>query len=186
MSEEIVPNFLYNNKSKREQARVMFLSDHSVTATDISQTFGISIDEARFFIYGKDGSGKSEKSWHLLRQTMTDSAIIAVMANQRDVVEHTGKVALDIIMRTLNRVQKEVASADKELSIQDLKDISDIFTKMDKIVRLDDGMATEIRHNFDLTPYQKSRIGSVMASDPFTIDNDIEEVEYVELEDADE
>jgi len=177
-----------NERKMQEQARIIYLSSPTITVEELAKTTGIPEDTLSALIYGEDENDPSKGCWHSLKKNMTDSAIIAVMANQRGVVEHTGKLALNIIQNTLSRLNEAVASGAKELEIDDLIKITTVFEKMDKIVRLDDGLPTETTRSLKLSYEQQKKIAAVM-NDPFAkeeiVDVEIDTSSVVEVEDDD-
>ena len=54
--------------------------------------------------------------------------------------------------------------------------IAGIFEKMDKLVRLDNGQATEIVQSMKLSYEQKVNISKVLGNDPFIVDVPFSEV----------
>jgi len=164
-------------KKMWKQAHIVYLATPVITVEELQHLTGLPKEELQLKIFGKDGKGGDHLSWFYVKSHITDAAMVSVMADQRAVVENTGKIALNIIATSLRRINDKLAQDDDYIvEIDDLAKIAGIFEKMDKLVRLDNGQATEIVQSMKLSYEQKVNISKVLGNDPFIVDVPFSEV----------
>jgi len=160
------------NKKQRDSIRWMYFGNYEIT--DISAKTGIEVDTLRFFIFGEDGTGKDPTSLYSIKKSMSSTAISCFLADKVSVLDQTCGIALNILNKSLSSLQYRVNEGE-ELSLDDMKKLSSIVVEMDKIVRLESGLATETIEHMGLT---RAEAREVLANDPFA---QAVEVEYIEV-----
>jgi len=148
-------------KKQKDQIRWMYFGNYEVS--DISIKTGLEIDTIRFFIFGIDGTGQDPTSLFSIKKNMSSTAIGAFLADKASVLDQTAGIALKILNKSLCDLQVEVNNG-KELSLDDMKKLSSIITEMDKLVRLESGLATETIQHMGLSTAEAREI---LANDPF-------------------
>ena len=137
----------------------------------------------RFFVFGEDGKGGNEKCWFNIKKNVNSVAISVYMKDKVAILNKTAGLALDILHENLIKTQDAMKSQEIPLSIDDMKKLAGIVLDMDKMVRLESGMATEIVDEIKHMSLADAR--KILMDDPFAPrvseeKNDVP-VEFVEL-----
>jgi hypothetical protein len=148
-------------QKQKDSIRWMYFGNYEIT--EISAKTSIDIDTIRFFVFGIDGTGADKTCLYQIKKNMSSTAISSFLADKASVLEQTCGVALAILNRSLMDLQKEVNTG-KELSLDDMKKLSSIVTEMDKLVRLESGLATETIQHMGLS---RAEAREILANDPF-------------------
>jgi hypothetical protein len=148
-------------KKQRDQVRWMYFGNYEVI--DIEAKLNIEVDTLRFFIFGGDGTGNDPTCLYSIKKGMSSTAISSFLADKASVLDQTAGIALSILNKSLRDLQVEVNNG-KELSLDDMKKLSSIVTEMDKMVRLESGLATETIQHMGLSTAEAREI---LANDPF-------------------
>ena len=130
------------DRKTREQAKILYLADHDMV--DICEKLDIDMPTLRFFVFGEDGKGGNEKCWFNIKKNINSVAISVYMKDKVAILNKTAGLALDILHENLIKTQEAMKSQEIPLSIDDMKKLAGIVLDMDKMVRLESGMATEI------------------------------------------
>lgn len=160
-------------QKQKDSIRWMYLGNYD--PTDIATKTDIDIDTIRFFIFGIDGTGGDKTCFYQIKKNMGSLAIGAYLRDKSVALEMTCGRALNILNKCLADLEVEVNNG-KELSLDDMKKLSSIVVEMDKIVRLETGLATETIEHIGLS---RAEARSILESDPFA--QEIIETEYTEV-----
>jgi hypothetical protein len=169
MSELVIQKL---TKKQRESIRWMYFGNFE--PTDIEIRTNIDIDTIRFFIFGEDGTGKDPTCLFQIKKNMSSTAISAFLFDKAAVFDQTAGVALSILNKSLMNLQVEVNNG-KELTVDEMNKIATIVVGMDKMVRLESGLATETIEHIGLS---RAEAREILASDPFA--KEAVEVEFTE------
>ena len=157
------------------KAQLMYLGNREVT--EIATALSIDPDTLRFYIFGVDGEGSDKNSWYQIKKNLKPTAIALYLKDKVHILEQTAGLALEILNFSLSNLRDKVTSGEEEpLSLDDMTKLSKIVTDMDKMYRLESGLATETIEHMGLSVAQAKEI---LANDPFA--QDTFEVESVEL-----
>lgn len=148
-------------KKQKDQIRWMYFG--GMEPSDIEIKLGIEIETIRFFIFGEDGTGSDPTCLMQVRKGLSSTAITSYIFDKASAMERTCGVALKILTKSLDDLHTEVNNG-KELSLDDMKKLSSIVVEMDKIVRLESGLATETIEHMGLT---RAEARQILADDPF-------------------
>ena len=99
----------------------------------------------------------------LRRKGLSSTAITSYIADKASVMDRTCGIALNILTKSLEGLQLEVNNG-KELSLDDMKKLSSIVVEMDKMVRLESGLATETIEHMGLS---RAEAVEILRADPF-------------------
>lgn len=162
------------DKKTVTKAQLMYFGDYDIT--EIAASLSIEPDTVRFYVYGTDGEGKEENCWYQIKKKLKPTAIAIFLKDKAHVFEQTSGLALDLLNRSLVKMREEQNSEDApKLSLDDMTKLAKIAVDMDKLYRLESGLATEQIDHMGLSIAQAKE---VLANDPFA--NDVE-VEFEEL-----
>ena len=153
---------VYNSltdKTIREQAKVLYFSDYSIE--EICAKLNLDSFDLSRLIKGADGKNRG---WARLKKQMNPAAIIAYMTEKRNVLEKTAGLALNILQKNLDRMNKQVTEDGEILSVKEMQMLSQLFSNIDKVIRLEDGRPTNISQHQGLTQEEARKI---LQSDPF-------------------
>lgn len=151
------------DRKTREQAKILYLADYDMV--DICEKLDIDMPTLRFFVFGEDGKGGNEKSWYHIKKNINSVAISVYMKDKVAILNKTAGLALDILHENLLKTQEVMKSQEIPLSIDDMKKLSGIILDMDKMVRLESGMATEIVDEIRHMSLADAR--KILMDDPF-------------------
>jgi len=140
----------------------MFFGDYQML--DIAEVLGVDIDTLRFYIFGEDGTGSNPKCWYSLKKELNPTSVAIYIKDKVKALEKTAGIAHNILAKSLIDLSKEVEENGKQLSIVDMKDLANIISSIDKIVRLETGKPTEVHDFVTLSVHEAKQ---VLASDPF-------------------
>ena len=146
---------------QREQIRWMYLGNYEIS--DIGMKTGIEMDTIRFFVFGEDGKGLDKTCLFQIKKAMSSTAIGSYLVDKAASLEKVCGTALGILTKALSDLQLEVING-KELSLDDMKKLSSIVVEMDKIVRLESGLATETIEYMGLS---RAEAREILENDPF-------------------
>ena len=131
--------------------------------TDISMKLDIDIDTVRFFVFGIDGTGKDKTCLFQIKKGLSSTAIGSFLKDKSQALEMVCGTALSILSKSLVDLQIEVVNG-KVLELPELKMLSSIVVEMDKLVRLESGLATETIQHMGLS---RAEARDILAADPF-------------------
>lgn len=149
------------NNKQREQLRWMYFGNYG--PDDIAVKLGVEIATVRFFIFGEDDTGKDKTCLYQIKKGMSSTAIGSFLADKSQALEMVCGTALSILSKSLGDLQLEVING-KELSLDDMKKLSSIVVEMDKVNRLESGLATETIEHMGLS---RAEAREILANDPF-------------------
>lgn len=158
MSEIIVQKI--TNK-QRGQIRWMYLANYELT--DICAKMNLDVDTVRLLVFGLDGTGKDKSCLHYEKKGMSAAAITSFIMDKVAVLDKITGTATNILAKALDNLHAEVLQG-KELSVDEMSKIAGIVTSLDKIVRLESGMATETVEFMGLS---RAEAREILANDPF-------------------
>ena len=150
-----------SNKQK-EDIRWMYFASYDVA--HISTTLDIDVDTVRFFIFGPDGNGSEKTCLYQIKKGMSSTAITVYIRDKVKLLNKINGTATAIISKSLDDLHKEVISGDKVLDLAEMKLLSSIVVEMDKIVRLEEGLATE---TIEYKGLSIAEAREILANDPF-------------------
>jgi hypothetical protein len=174
----------YNLKPKPEsskieaKARSMYMM--GVGPAKISQILGINKEMLDEWILGANKKGDSPNCWSMVKQSMTDVVIDTIIHTQLETTMNIVGHASKILLKGLKKLSKKIQSGeDEDISIRDLKTISEIIANMDKIARLERMEPTEITGNIS-GGMSLEEARDVIKNDPFfkTINTTCKEVKH--------
>lgn len=146
---------------QREQIRWMYLGSHEIT--DISAKLNIEIDTVRFLVFGLDGTGKDKGCLYQEKKSMGNAAIVDYLMDKAQKFEKICGTAANILAKTLMNLQVEVDNG-KELTMDEMSKLAGIITSMDKIIRLESGLATE---TIEYKGLSMAEAREILQNDPF-------------------
>ena len=149
------------SNKQREQIRWMYFGNYELT--DISMKLDIDIDTVRFFVFGIDGTGKDKTCLFQIKKGLSSTAIGSFLKDKSQALEMVCGTALSILSKSLVDLQIEVVNG-KVLELPELKMLSSIVVEMDKLVRLESGLATETIQHMGLS---RAEARDILAADPF-------------------
>lgn len=161
------------------KAQLMYFGNRELT--EIAAALSIEPDTLRFYIFGVDGEGEEKDCWYQIKKNLKPTAIALYLRDKVHILEQTAGLALDILNFSLSNLRDRVQSGEEEpLSIDDMTKLSKIVTDMDKVYRLESGMATETIEHMGLS---RAQAREILANDPFTNDVEVESIELPWLND---
>ncbi len=140
----------------------MYFADYDIT--DIALKFNLPVDTIRYHVYGADEQGTDPLCWSQLKKKLNPASIAIYIKDKVTVLEKTAGVALNLLNKSLLKLQADLETEDKALSVDDMNKLAAIVTNLDKMVRLESGQATSIVENIGLSIDEAKHI---MANDPF-------------------
>lgn len=161
------------SNKQREQIRWMYLAGHELT--DICTKINLDQDTVRLLVFGLDGKGTDKACLYYERQHASSATIISFLMDKAMALDKITGTAVNILSRSLDNLHKEVLDG-KELSVDELAKIAGIVTSLDKIVRLESGMATE---TIEYKGLSMAEAREIIANDPFANAIDVESVEVL-------
>jgi hypothetical protein len=159
MSELVIQKL---TKRQKEQVRWMYLGGYD--PVDIANKLTIEIETIRFFVFGPDEDGKDPTCLFQIKKEMGSAAISSFLMDKAQAFERTSGIGLDILSRSLCDLQEKVISKEIVLNLDDMKKLSSIVTEMDKINRLESGLATETITHMGLS---REEARAILEEDPF-------------------
>jgi hypothetical protein len=151
--------------AQTDMAKAMFMNYK--TYNEIANATGIN----PYTVRQKCGKWKKE------RDVQKYEVLKALVDHKKQFFVDLTTSGLELLVRNIKDLNNEKAT----LSVKELASISDIITNIDKIIRLDDGTATEIVT--EIKPATREQIVELVRNDPFT---DIEDFEFKEIADSSE
>ena len=149
------------SNKQREQIRWMYLAGYELT--DICSKMNLDTDSVRLLVFGLDGTGKDSTCLYHERKHASSAAITAFIMDKVVVLDKITGTATNILAKSLDNLYKEVIDG-KELSVDEMSKIAGIVTSLDKIVRLESGMATETMEFIGLS---RAEAREILENDPF-------------------
>lgn len=131
-----------------------------MTVTRISHETGLSIPKIRKIVFGEDETGTDSGCPYYLKKYHGDVLPVKKYTEMKGhLFLKTEATTLALLQRAL---KKHIDSPD-DLTISEMKDLTNMITSLDKINRLEDGKPTEIIKSTNYTP---QRIIQIIESDP--------------------
>lgn len=150
----------------RDKAQLLYFSGKDVT--EVASILSIEPDTLRFYVFGVDGEGQEKNCWYQIKKNLKPTAITVFLKDKAHVFEDSAGVALQILNHSLTNLRDAIINGDHEpLSIDDMTKMSKIVGDMDKLYRLEAGLATEKIEHMGLSRTQAKEI---LANDPFASD----------------
>lgn len=155
------------------KAQLMYFGNREVT--EIATALSIEPDTLRFYIFGVDGEGEDKNCWYQIKKNLKPTAIALYLKDKVHILEQTAGLALEIVNFSLANLRDLVINGEHEpLSLDDMSKLSKIAVDMDKMYRLESGLATDTIEHMGLSRAQAKEI---LANDPFAQDIEVEAVE---------
>ncbi len=143
--------------------------------TEIATALSVEPDTLRFYVFGVDGEGEEKDSWYQIKKNLKPTAIALYLKDKVHILEQTAGLALEILNFSLSNLRDRVANGEEDpLTIDDMTKLSKIVTDMDKVYRLESGLATDTIEHMGLS---RAQAREILANDPFAQDIEIEAVE---------
>lgn len=166
---------LIGKLSKRDYQRAQLLYFGHKEVSEICTVLSIDAETVRFYIFGEDGNGTDPTSWMAIRKKLNPTAMALYLKDKVGVLEQTAGIGLEILNKSLGDLRDAVNNDEAKLTVDDMAKLAKIVVDMDKMVRLESGMATDIIDHMGLSIAEAREI---MANDPFA---QAVQVEYTEL-----
>jgi len=156
------------------KAQLMYFGNREVT--EIATALSVEPDTLRFYIFGVDGEGADKNCWYQIKKNLKPTAIALYLKDKVHILEQTAGLALEILNKSLSDLRDRVNNdEDSEvLTIDDMTKLSKIVTDMDKMYRLESGLATETIEHMGLSIAGAKEI---LANDPFANAVEVESIE---------
>jgi hypothetical protein len=157
------------------KAQLMYFGNREIT--EIATALSVDPDTLRFYIFGVDGEGSDKNSWYQIKKNLKPTAIALYLKDKAHILEQTAGLALEILNFSLANLRDAVVNGEHEpLNLDDMSKLSKIAVDMDKVYRLESGLATEQIEHLGLS---RAEAREVLSNDPFA--KDTFEVDSVEL-----
>lgn len=155
------------------KAQLMYFGNREIT--EISTALSIEPDTLRFYIFGVDGEGEDKNCWYQIKKNLKPTAIALYLKDKVHILEQTAGLALEIVNFSLANLRDAVVNGEHDpLSLDDMTKLSKIVVDMDKMYRLESGLATDTIEHMGLSRAQAKEI---LANDPFANDVEVESVD---------
>lgn len=166
------------------KAQLMYFGNRELT--EIATALSIDPDTLRFYIFGVDGEGTEKNSWYAIKKNLKPTAIALYLKDKAHILEQTAGLALEILNYNLANLRDAVVNGEHEpLTLDDMTKLAKIAVDMDKVYRLESGLATE---HIDMMGLSRAEAKEILANDPFA--NDVEttvvELPWLKYEESDE
>ena len=128
------------NKVLRNQAKSLYF--HTPTAlTEIAETLDVPLYELKNYVYGKHHTDwqRDPKCWAYQRQYTPQLSVARYEKIEPILVKSSMKSTIQVLISNLQRMEE----AEDILDVKEIKGLMDIYSQLDKIRRLTDGLATE-------------------------------------------
>lgn len=102
--------------------------------------------------------------WREIRDLAKSEVIDALSDGKKMLISSISKNGLEILAKSL----AHLAASDRNLSVKEMRGVSDIIDSLDKIIKLDEGSPTEILA--EVKPSTTFEIRKLLKSDPFLIE----------------
>ena len=167
------------DKKTVNKAQLMYFGNREMT--EIASALSIDLDTLRFYIFGVDGEGKESNCWYQIKKNLRPTAIALFLKDKAHVLEQTAGLALEILNHSLSNLRDSIASGEHEpLNLDDMTKLSKITVDMDKVYRLESGLATE---QIDMMGLSRAEAKEILANDPFASSVEVEAVQLPWLSD---
>ncbi len=164
------------------KAQLMYFGNREIT--EIATALSIEPDTLRFYIFGVDGEGEDKNCWYQIKKNLKPTAIALYLKDKVHILEQTAGLALEIVNFSLANLRDAVINGEHEpLSLDDMSKLSKIAVDMDKMYRLESGLATDTIEHMGLSRAQAKEI---LSNDPFAADVEVESVELPWLSESEE
>lgn len=162
------------SKKELDKAQLMYFGGQDLTT--ISSVLKIEQETLRFYIFGLSGNGTEKNSWYAIKKNLKPTVISLYLQDKIGVLEQTAGIALEIVNSSLVALRDRVNSGESDpLTVDEIAKMAKIVVDLDKMYRLESGIATELIEHHGLSIAEAKE---VLANDPFAKDVD---AEYVEL-----
>lgn len=172
---------LLESKELKQKAEALFFStDYS--PVKIASLTGCEVEGVRSWIFGPDGIDytKNKDCWFYKKEILGIGASIAKYRQVEPILIASAKAqSLDILSKQIDLTSKSLSESSTVLDMDQLKKLSDIYEKIDKIDRLEQGRATNITE----TKLDRMDATDIVAARRHLSDYaDIEDIEYKEMQ----
>lgn len=170
------------SKKELDKAQLMYFGGQELST--ISSVLHIEPDTLRFYIFGLSGNGTEKNSWYSIKKTMKPTAISLYLQDKIGVLEQTAGVAIEIVNCSLVRLRDAIVSGEADpLTVDEIGKIAKVAVDLDKMYRLESGIATELVEHHGLSIAEAKE---VLANDPFANAIPVESVVLPWLEEKSE
>lgn len=170
------------DKKTVTKAQLMYFGNRELT--EIATALSIDPDTLRFYIFGVDGEGEEKDCWYQIKKNLKPTAIALYLKDKAHILEQTAGLALEILNFSLANIRDAIINGEHEpLSLDDMTKLSKIAVDMDKVYRLESGLATE---HIDMMGLSRAEAREILANDPFANAIEVESVELPWLKDEQE
>ena len=161
------------DRKQIEKAQFLYYSNKEIT--EIASVLNIDPETIRFYVYGPDGDGKIATCWSAIKKRMKPTVFSLFINSKIDVLEGTAGLGMEIINHALNYTRNELISGERDpLTIDEIAKLSKVVVDLDKLYRLEAGLATEQIEHMGLT---RAEAKEILANDPFANAVEVESVE---------
>jgi len=167
------------DKKTLNKAQLMYFGNRELT--EIATALTIDPDTLRFYIFGVDGEGEEKNCWYQIKKNLKPTAIALYLKDKAHILEQTAGLALEILNYSLANLRDAVINGEHEpLNLDDMTKLSKIAVDMDKVYRLESGLATE---NIDMMGLSRAEAKEILANDPFANAIEVDSIELPWLKD---
>ena len=150
---------------KRDYEKAQSLYFCGRTVEEICTVLKCDPETIRFFVFGIDGDGKDKTSWFSIKKKMNSSLMSLYLVDKIGVLEQTCGIGLEILNKSLVNLRDRLNDPDQDpLTIDEMSKLAGVVVSMDKMVRLESGLATEITEHMGMSIAEARE---VLANDPF-------------------
>jgi hypothetical protein len=151
------------SKKDLDKAQAMFFNNYELST--IASVLSIEPETLRFYVFGLSGNGTEKDSWHGIKKTLKNTAMTMFLKDKAGSLEKTCGMAIEIVSDSLAQLRDELVSGEREpLTIDEIGKLAKVSVDMDKMYRLEAGIATELVEHMGLS---RAEAREILASDPF-------------------
>ncbi len=148
-------------KKDLERMKMMFFMGYSVS--EIAEICDRDIDTIRFYVFGVDETGADPLCWHVQKKEVDKTGLLPYIKSKVDALEKATSTAYNLLTKGLKGLDEKEGY---EFTVQEVKQITDIVSALDKITRLETGKATDISEVVSVT---LSEARDILRKDPFLV-----------------
>ena len=155
------------------KAQLMYFGNRELT--EIATALSIEPETLRFYIFGTDDDGTEKSCWYQIKKNLKPTAIALYLKDKAHILEQTAGLALEILNHSLSNLRESVLSGEHDpLNLDDMTKLAKIAVDMDKVYRLESGLATE---HIDMMGLSRAEAKEILANDPFAQDIEMAPIE---------
>lgn len=158
---------LASNVPRQAKLNARWLYFSGMTEEQIAYALELDEEVVKYWTVGLDGKRLRKECWYNERKASDDSVVLQWRADKYQALDNIGSLANRALLKGLEKLNKDIDAGDKELSVPEMKVLSEILTNMDKIARLEKGQATDIIQTVKGLTADEAR--KILESDPMAV-----------------